>query len=594
MFSLHIYQRLIRLILLATGVLLSAATCAQKKSQFALSIVWHSLPEGRTEADLRKSYVPERVISDSASGVNILHRAIRQLRTDGYLCAGLDGFSRTDEGYMGELYVGSSYTWLQLHRGDAEESYLRGTGYRNRWLKEQVYSPEKLDRILENIIRNCENAGYPFATVRLDSLSLSGDLLEAALRLEKGPFVRIDSIRIQGTARIAPVYIHNYIGIQPGDPYDERLVRRISNRMKELPFLTEARGSQVVFAEKITRLDLYLNEKKASQFDAVIGFLPDESRPGKLNLTGEAHLRLQNSFQRGEVVELNWKQLPPRSQDLKLHLQYPFLFNTALGVDGNLNLFKRDTVFTDVVKNIGVFYSFTGNNFIKAFLNDKQSNLQSTSGLENITVLPPYADISLLSYGLTGHFERLDYRLNPRTGFAFEASVSTGNRNIRKNADINPLVYDSLKLRTVQYIGEMKLDVYLPVSGRLVLNLGSIGAYQYNPEAFTNELFRIGGLRSLRGFDEESIFSSAFVIGKTELRYLLEQNSFLFVFGNTAWYERRRKQEYRNDWPIGFGTGINFETRLGILSVSYALGRQAENPFQIRNGKVHFGIVNYF
>ena len=550
---------------------------------------------GRTNrSGLAEELCSERVISDSASGVNILHRAIRQLRTDGYLCAGLDGFSRTDEGYMGELYVGSSYTWLQLHRGDAEESYLRGTGYRNRWLKEQVYSPEKLDRILENIIRNCENAGYPFATVRLDSLSLSGDLLEAALRLEKGPFVRIDSIRIQGTARIAPVYIHNYIGIQPGDPYDERLVRRISNRMKELPFLTEAGGSQVVFAEKITRLDLYLNEKKASQFDAVIGFLPDESRPGKLNLTGEAHLRLQNSFQRGEVVELNWKQLPPRSQDLKLHLQYPFLFNTALGVDGNLNLFKRDTVFTDVVKNIGVFYSFTGNNFIKAFLNDKQSNLQSTSGLENITVLPPYADISLLSYGLTGHFERLDYRLNPRTGFAIEASVSTGNRNIRKNADINPLVYDSLKLRTVQYIGEMKLDVYLPVSGRLVLNLGSIGAYQYNPEAFTNELFRIGGLRSLRGFDEESIFASAFVIGKTELRYLLEQNSFLFVFGNTAWYERRRKQEYRNDWPIGFGTGINFETRLGILSVSYALGRQAENPFQIRNGKVHFGIVNYF
>ena len=74
----------------------------------------------------------------------------------------------------------------------------------------------------------------------------------------------------------------------------------------------------------------------------------------------------------------------------------------------------------------------------------------------------------------------------------------------------------------------MKLDVYLPVSGRLVLNLGSIGAY-HNPEAFTNELFRIGGLRSLRGFDEESIFASAFVIGKTELRYLLEQNSFLRV-----------------------------------------------------------------
>ena len=103
-----------------------------------------TLPEGRTEADLRKSYVPERVISDSASGVNILHRicnpAIAHRRL--FVCAGLDDSAAPTMGYMGELCVGSSYTWLQLHRGDAEESYLRGTGYRNRWLKEQVYSPE--------------------------------------------------------------------------------------------------------------------------------------------------------------------------------------------------------------------------------------------------------------------------------------------------------------------------------------------------------------------------------------------------------------------------------------------------------------------
>jgi outer membrane protein assembly factor BamA len=567
---------------------------AQTTGPLPLSVDWKGLPAGISVERLRKDYLPERTATDSLQALVILQRGINRLHADGYLCAGLDKLSRNAAGFKAELYVGSAYTWVRLKTGNTEENFLRGTGYRNRWLEDQRLSSEKTERILENILKNCEHTGYPFASVRLDSLSLTGDQLEASLRLEKGPFIRIDSIRIQGSAKIAPVYIHNYIGIRPGDLYDERLVRRVSNRMKELPFVTEARGSQVVFAEKVTRLDLYLNEKKASQFDAVVGFLPDDQRPGKLNLTGEAHLRLQNSFRRGEILELNWKQLPPRSQDLKLRFQYPFLFNTALGIDGNLNLFRRDTLFTDVIKNLGVFYSFTGNNFIKAFVNDKQSNLQSTAGLENITVLPAYADIQTLSYGLTGRYERLDYRLNPRTGFAAEASVSTGNRIIRKNADINPLVYDSLSLRSVQYAGELRFDAYLPISGRLVLNLGGIGAYQFNPEAFTNELFRIGGLRSLRGFDEESIFASAYAIGKTEVRYLLEQNSFLFVFGNTAWYERRRKLDYRNDWPIGFGTGINFETRLGILSVSYALGRQAESPIQLRNGKVHFGIVNYF
>ena len=116
----------------------------------------------------------------------------------------------------------------------------------------------------------------------------------------------------------------------------------------------------------------------------------------------------------------------------------------------------------------------------------------------------------------------------------------------------------------------------------------------YNPEIFTNELYRIGGLKSLRGFDEESIYASAFSIGKLEYMYLLEQNSFLFAFFNGAWYENKNRSGFISDQPIGFGAGIDFETKLGIMSVSYALGKQFDNPIYFRTGKIHFGIVNYF
>lgn len=46
--------------------------------------------------------------------------------------------------------------------------------------------------------------------------------------------------------------------------------------------------------------------------------------------------------------------------------------------------------------------------------------------------------------------------------------------------------------------------------------------------------------------------------------------------------------------PVGFGAGITFETRLGIFSFNYALGKQFNNPILFKEGKVHFGIVNYF
>ena len=223
------------------------------------------------------------------------------------------------------------------------------------------------------------------------------------------------------------------------------------------------------------------------------------------------HLKLQNSLQRGEVIEFNWKQLPNKTQDLKIHLLYPFLFNTPFGVDGNLSIYRKDSTYTDVIKNFGVQYSISGNNYLKAFVTDKESNLGSTEGLENITVLPAYADISILSYGATFHFEKLDYRINPTKGYMFEFIGSTGNRTIKKNASINPIAYDSLELQSVTYEGVLNADFYLSLGGKNVLNLGTKSGLIFNDQLFTNELYRIGGLKSLRGFDEESIYALSLI-----------------------------------------------------------------------------------
>jgi hypothetical protein len=339
---------------------------------------------------------------------------------------------------------------------------------------------------------------------------------------------------------------------------------------------------------------LFISPKKASQFDGVIGLLPDETGKGKAALTGDVHLKLQNSFKRGEIIELNWRQLPPRSQDLKLHLRYPFLFNTPLGIDALLNLYKRDTLFVDIIKNFGILVTLKGNNFVKAFINAKESNLQSTAGLENITVLPPYADITTTGYGATAHWEDLDYRINPRKGFQLDFNSVIGNRNIRRNTGINPEAYENVLLKSTQYQGLLDFQLYVPITGNHVTAISTRSAFIYSENLFDNELYRIGGLKSLRGFDEESIFASTYSMLNVEYRYLTDLNSFLFVFFNGAWYERNGSTTYISDTPYGFGTGYNFQTRLGILSISYALGKQFDNPIQVRNGKVHFGIVNYF
>ena len=121
-----------------------------------------------------------------------------------------------------------------------------------------------------------------------------------------------------------------------------------------------------------------------------------------------------------------------------------------------------------------------------------------------------------------------------------------------------------------------------------------MGAFLYSPDIFENELYRFGGLKSLRGFDELTLLASQYLIGKIELRYLLEQNSYLALFANGAYYENRSGGNFIHDTPFGFGAGMTFETKLGIFSFNYALGKQFDNPILFRSGKIHFGLVNYF
>jgi hemolysin activation/secretion protein len=138
------------------------------------------------------------------------------------------------------------------------------------------------------------------------------------------------------------------------------------------------------------------------------------------------------------------------------------------------------------------------------------------------------------------------------------------------------------------------MDYYVPVFRRNVIDFGIAGGGLSGENTFSNELFRFGGLRTLRGFDEESLTASLFVMGKVELRYLLEENSYFFAFVNQAWYERNTRTDYVQDQPIGFGAGITFETRLGIFSFNYALGKEFDNPIRFKAAKVHFGLINYF
>jgi outer membrane protein assembly factor BamA len=522
-----------------------------------------------------------------------LNNILLSCHENGFLAASYDSIISDSVQATAYLSIGSRYKWAKLQPGNVDEGVLSEIGYRERLYAGVPISFKNVKRLQERLLRYYENNGYPFATVKLDSVRIAENSIGAVLHLKKNSEEKIDSVLIRGSAKIAPIYIYNYLGVKPGDLYNEAQLRKVNTRLRELPFISVARPSQVVFTSTKNKLVLNLDKKRASQFDGILGVLPDNVT-GKILFTGDVRLKLQNGIGRGELIDLNWRKLQTETQDLKVHFVYPFLFRTPFGLDYNFKLYKKDTTFLDVNQNIGIQYLLTGGNFIKIFYTNKTSSLLSTKGLEFAQQLPPYADVRSNMYGLGGHYERLDYRLNPRKGFSVDLNVAAGTRLIKKNSKVNPELYEGLRLSTTQYLAEGEIRLFLPLGDRSTVLLSDRGGFIYGENTFQNELFRIGGLKSLRGFDEESIFASAYTVFTLEYRFILEQNSYLYVFGDQAWFENNNVSQYVMDTPTGFGAGVSFETKAGIFSISYALGRQFDNPVQLRSGKVHFGIVNYF
>lgn len=546
---------------------------------------------------------PSKKIKKNDNGKNLTakefeiqkERLFGKLSAEGYIASEILKFDSSSTPWIIEVAIGKQFEWKNLKAGNAEEGMLSKIGFRDKIYQNRPMSSSNVEDLFGKVIDYYENNGYPFASIQFDSVRVKNQKIEAQLKIDKSVEITIDTVIITGTAKISNRYLSNYLGIKSGDLYNEKLIRDIPIRIKELAFTDEYRTAEVEFGIEVnsTKLYVYVNHKKANDFNGIIGFMPDENT-GELLITGDIELKLQNAIGKGEVVDVSWKKLQTQTQDLKARIQYPFLFDTPIGVDASLHIYRRDTTFSTVTTDLGIQYIFRGGDYVKVFWEQEQSNLISTFDLDIATELPEYADVVINSFGFGSKIEELDYRLNPTRGFDIVGQVGFGNKEIRQNPSINPALYDSLALKSTRTKGQVTARYFIPFFNRHTFMIGNQSGILVNDNLFTNELFRIGGLKTLRGFDEESIFASNYSIFTLEYRFILEENSYFSVFYDQGWYENQSSTTFITDTPFGFGTGITFDTKIGIFSISYALGKQFSNPILFRAAKIHFGFVNFF
>lgn len=515
------------------------------------------------------------------------------LVNEGYISASIDSIKQDSLNYTAYINAGEKYKWVNLRYAKKDQGIISKLGYNERFFSNRPFKFTELSRLMEKLIVYYENNGYPFVLAKLDSLEFNKSQVKALVKIEKNVFVKLDSLISEGTGKVSQKFLLRYLGIKNGMPYSAEVFSNVSKKIRQLPFVTEKKAPVIQLTDKQNKLFLFLEKKTASQFDGIVGILPSEN--GKTIFTGDLKIKLVNSILKtGETFDINWRRLQTQTQDLKATVIYPYIAGLPIGVDYNIKIYKKDTTFLDVNNGLGLNYYFSGLNYLKAFYKQRNANLITTKGLENITVLPEYADVITQAYGLGVFIEKLDYRFNPKKGISVSAQGAVGSRQIRKNPKINDLAYSTISLKTSQYQFEGNIAGYINIKKNHVVKLASQFGSVFGNTIYKNELFRIGGLRTLRGFDEESIYASSFVIPTIEYRFLFEKNSNIFVFAEGAWYENANVSGYTNDTPMSLGAGINFETKAGIFNLSYALGKQYGAGFDLRIGKIHAGLTALF
>ncbi len=590
-------KKIALLLLLVNLLCIPAELLAQKDYLLDVKV-------GNEESSLFKYEQKHR---DSISARQELKTILNKLYSLGYVETSIAEESFDSLQGSVELSFGKQYEWSDLQIDEADVAILGETSYQNKFFEDEQFSFASIRKVQEEILTYLENNGYPFASTALDAIKIEKGRVSAKLKIDKNKLMFFDSLNLVGDANISHQYIKNYLGIKKGQLYNEALIRKITPRLDQLPFLSSEKPFNIYFIEDKAQVNLFLNDKKASRFDFLIGFLPNSNEEGKLLVTGQADLNLVNTFGRGTNFELTWERLKTSTQNLRTRFKYPYLLSSPLGIDVGLEIYRRDSTFFDLITDVGMQYLFVGGNYVKAFFENKRSSLLTidTAAIIASKTLPSNIDMSYKKYGLEYFYQQLDYNLNPTKGYSLFLKGGVGSKRVFKNSVIanleDPLdpefsyvgLYDSLQTRFVQYTLETRANIYLKLFDNAIVNLGFKGGAVFADEIFTNEVYRIGGQKTLRGFNEQSVFATSYAISTVEYRYLLDRSSYLFLFSDIGYVENVSLNVPTYNTPIGFGVGLAFNTSAGFFNVSYAYG-SFNGPVDFRAAKVHFGYTNYF
>lgn len=519
---------------------------------------------------------------------------------EGFFLASIDSYEMKDSTISMELFVGNRVESIKIKPADslAQNKYFETKQFKT-WEDVQAYK--------KKIAMHYTEEGFLGVHVKLDQFKQAQTQFEAILSIDKGLQYKLDTIYTTQDAPVSYRYLLQYLNLKEGERLTSQLLKQIKTRSQQseiFELLEEPRVKLKPWGA--ASIYLRLKEKKSNAFDFLIGFQPQpnaSTNDKKLLLTGQGKLKLINPFGDGREFFMDYKQLQPESPTINVSTFLPTIFQQRFGLRGQFDLAKQDSSFVNLDVKVGVNYQLNDKSHVVFHINSKKSYLQKVDTGQVILTkqLPDELDFSKAFYSAEYRYKNLDHPISTRKGVNLKSSFGVGAFRIQPNSSIVNITSDTFDYNTLFselltpfsiYEGELFGQYYLPIGKNATTVVQTKSGAKWSDFYAKNDLFRLGGANSIRGFDEMSYFSTLYSVNTLEYRLLLSRGSFFSVFSDVGYLENKKSNQ--ENLLIGVGTGLDLSTKAGIFTIDMAVGRDRTTPFDFSQSRIHFGYINVF
>jgi len=548
--------------------LISATTFSQRLS---LEVYSNVIEENKllSTMDYNKNFNSNKEL------IKEVEKIVENLQKIGFIKASIESIKEIrDNKYSAELSIKRKYRNIYVLGLDS----MSLEGYKNyviidkkNYLKIPIIN---IQDFFEKLNQFVSVKGFPFNSAKFRNIEpFDKDNLKAIIEINYEKERKIDKVVIKGYEKFPKSYLKHLSKYKIGNRVNLDDIRKKSELLNQLGFIKQTKKPEILFTNDSTIIYLYIEKKKKNSFDGFLGFSNDEL-DNNIQLQGYLDFELVNNFNFGEEIEFLYKSEKNADRILKTDINLPYIFSSPIGINIGLILTKKDSTFVSNEQFINLFYKNSKNHKfslgIRSINSDEQLQIQN-SEFEDFETL--YKDFQ---------YEHVKLNQNnllfPVKNQAF-FKISHGKRISEEQK--NEQLYVNLDIAKIFEFGS-KNSIYLNIKSEIL----------ESDTYFTNELPRFGGAKSIRGFDENSLFSNKYFLLISEYRFRLNNTIYINSIFDLGNFENKIISTNTNIYGIGIGVGLL--TKGGLFTLNYANGSNWKEKIDSKNSKIHITFRSFF